>query len=70
MSYIKVQANQATISATQNLLDFEVPDYIKGIDMGESFININYTIETTEVAPATGVGVHNFINLTDYLTLA
>ena len=63
MSYIKVQANQATISPTQNLLDFEVPDYIKGIDMGESFININYTIDTTEVAPATGVGVHNFITL-------
>ena len=63
MSYIKIQANQATISPTQNLLDFEVQDYIKGINMEKSFININYTIDTTEVAPATGIGVHNFVTL-------
>ena len=62
MSYIKVQANQATISPTQNLLDFEVPDFINGIDMEKSFININYTITTTETAPALQ-GVHNFITL-------
>ena len=43
MSYIKIQANQATISPSQNLMDFEVPDYIAGIDLGKSFININYT---------------------------
>jgi hypothetical protein len=42
-SYVIIQANQATISPTQNLLDFEVPDYINGIDMNESFINITYT---------------------------
>ena len=60
-SYIIIQANQATISPTQNLLDFEVPDYINGIDMNESFINITYTIDTTETS---GVdGVHNFITL-------
>ena len=63
MSYIKVQANQATISPTQNLLDFEVPDFINGIDMEKSFININYTITTTETDDTTGVGVHNFITL-------
>ena len=63
MSYIKVQANQATISPTQNLLDFEVPDFINGIDMEKSFININYTITTTETDDATGVGVHYFITL-------
>ena len=62
MSYIKVQANQATISPTQNLLDFEVPDYINGVDMEKSFININYTITTTETTPALQ-GVHNFITL-------
>ena len=62
MSYIKVQANQATISPTQNLLDFEVPDYINGIDMEKSFININYTVTTTESTPALQ-GVHNFITL-------
>ena len=60
-SYVIIQANQATISPTQNLLDFEVPDYINGIDMNESFINITYTIDTTETS---GVdGVHNFITL-------
>ena len=63
MSYIKVQANQATISPTQNLLDFEVPDFINGIDMEKSFININYTITTTETDDTTGVGVHNFITM-------
>ena len=63
MSYIKVQANQATISPTQNLLDFEVPDYINGVDMEKSFININYTITTEETDDTTGVGVHNFITL-------
>ena len=62
MSYIKVQANQATISPTQNLLDFEVPDFINGIDMEKSFININYTITTEETTPALQ-GVHNFITL-------
>ena len=62
-SYIIIQANQATISPTQNLLDFEVPDYINGIDMNESFINITYTIDTTEVDAATGTGVHNFVTL-------
>ena len=64
MSYIKIQANQATISPSQNLMDFEVPDYIAGIDLGKSFININYKIETTEPAATSGVvGVHNFIKL-------
>ena len=62
-SYVIIQANQATISPTQNLLDFEVPDYINGIDMNESFINITYTIDTTEVDDATGIGVHNFVTL-------
>ena len=60
-SYIIIQANQATISPTQNLLDFEVPDYINGIDMNESFINITYTIDTTETSG--DEGVHNFITL-------
>ena len=63
MSYIKIQSNQSTLTTTQNLLDFEVPDYINGIDMDQSFINISYTIDTTEVNEATGIGVHNFITL-------
>tara|TARA_R110002073_G_scaffold53710_2_gene138336 strand:- start:760 stop:2415 length:1656 start_codon:yes stop_codon:yes gene_type:complete len=62
-SYVIIQANQATISPTQNLLDFEVPDYINGIDMNESFINITYTIDTKEVDDTTGIGVHNFVTL-------
>tara|TARA_R110001632_G_scaffold1865_4_gene8173 strand:+ start:866 stop:2470 length:1605 start_codon:yes stop_codon:yes gene_type:complete len=61
-SFIKVQANQATISASQNLLDFEVPDYVQGIDMEKSFVNITYTIDTTETTPALQ-GVHNFITM-------
>ena len=65
-SYIKIQANQATITTTQNLLDFEVPDYINGIDMDQSFINITYTIDTTEADELVDgylEGVHNFITL-------
>ena len=63
MSYIKIQSNQSTLTTTQNLLDFEVPDYINGIDMDQSFINISYTIDTKEVDATTGTGVHNFITL-------
>ena len=62
-SYIKIQANQATITSSQNLVDFEVPDYINGIDMEKSFMNITYTIDTEEVDSTTGTGVHNFITL-------
>ena len=62
MSYIIVQSNQATISATQNLFDFEVPDYIAGIDMDKSFMNISYTIDTVETNDDLK-GVHNFITL-------
>ena len=62
MSYIKIQSNQSTLTTTQNLLDFEVPDYINGIDMDQSFINISYTIDTTETDD-TLTGVHNFITL-------
>lgn len=68
MSYIKIQANQATISATQNLIDFEIPAYMAGIDMNESFINLTYTITDTEPAPTAGstttvAGVHNYIHV-------
>ena len=63
MSYIKIQANQATISESQNLLDFEVPSYMNGIDMNESFINLTYTITDTETDPASGIGIHNYIHL-------
>ena len=63
MSYIKVQSNQATLTTSQNLLDFEVPDYINGIDMDKSFMNISYTIDTTETDEDSGTGVHNFITL-------
>ena len=69
MSYIKIQANQATISATQNLVDFEIPSYMAGIDMNESFINLTYTITDTEPAPTTGsttgavTGIHNYIHV-------
>ena len=62
MSYIKIQSNQSTLTTTQNLLDFEVPDYINGIDMDQSFINISYNIDTTETDTAL-TGVHNFITL-------
>lgn len=61
MSFVKIQANQATISESQNLMDFEIPEYIQGVDLKESFININYTIDTTETDGVTGV--HNFIKL-------
>ena len=60
MSYIKIQANQATVSASQNLLDFEIPEYIGGVDLNKSFINIGYTIDTTDTGL---VGVHNFITM-------
>ena len=68
MSYIKIQANQATISATQNLVDFEIPSYMNGIDLEESFINLTYTITDTEPAPTAGsattvTGIHNYIHL-------
>tara|TARA_R110002126_G_scaffold96892_2_gene226334 strand:- start:243 stop:1778 length:1536 start_codon:yes stop_codon:yes gene_type:complete len=43
-------------------MDFEVPDYINGIDMDKSFININYNINTTETDDSV-IGVHNFITL-------
>ena len=62
MSFIKIQANQSTISASQNLMDFEVPDYVAGVDLSESFININYRIDSEEVDDAV-VGVHNYIKL-------
>jgi hypothetical protein len=68
MSYIKIQANQATISQTQNLIDFEIPSYMAGIDMNESFINLTYTITDTEPAPTTGstttvAGIHNYVHV-------
>ncbi len=63
MSFVKIQANQATISASQNLMDFEVPEYIQGIDLDESFININYRIESTETTPGSGTGIHNYVKL-------
>tara|TARA_R110000782_G_scaffold45394_3_gene100873 strand:+ start:3377 stop:5041 length:1665 start_codon:yes stop_codon:yes gene_type:complete len=62
MSFIKIQANQSTISASQNLMDFEVPDYVAGVDLSESFININYRIDSEEVDAAV-VGIHNYIKL-------
>ena len=61
MSYVKIQSNQSTISATNNLIDFDIDEYLGGIDMEKSFININYRIDTTETAGVTGV--HNFIKL-------
>mgnify|MGYP003109842331 CR=1 FL=1 len=68
MSYIKIQANQATISATQNLVDFDIPSYMAGIDMNESFINLTYTITDTEPAATAGStttvdGIHNYIHV-------
>ena len=67
-TFIKIQANQATISPSQNLLDFELPSYMNGIDMNESFINLTYTITDTEADTAgsvtTGVtGIHNYIHI-------
>ena len=42
-TFIKIQANQATISPSQNLLDFELPSYMNGIDMNESFIHRRFS---------------------------
>lgn len=68
MSYIKIQANQGTISSTQNLVDFDIPSYMAGIDMNESFINLTYTITDTEPAATAGStttvdGIHNYIHV-------
>tara|TARA_R110002153_G_scaffold1136_4_gene5443 strand:+ start:1360 stop:2994 length:1635 start_codon:yes stop_codon:yes gene_type:complete len=61
---VKIQTNQSNISASQNLMDFEIPEYIQGVDLNESFININYRIDTKEpAASSTVVGVHNFVKL-------
>lgn len=63
MSFVKIQTNQSNISASQNLMDFEIPEYIQGVDLNESFININYRIDTEETTEPTVVGVHNFVKL-------
>lgn len=64
MSFVKIQTNQSNISASQNLMDFEIPEYIQGVDLNESFININYRIDTEEPTASGGVvGVHNFVKL-------
>ena len=54
MAFIKIQANQGTIGANQNLMDFEVPSYVSGVDMSESFIDIAY--EITHDADTHGAG--------------
>mgnify|MGYP003630565989 FL=1 len=68
MSYIKIQSNQGTISSTQNLIDFDIPSYMAGIDMNESFINLTYTITDTEPAATAGstttvAGIHNYVHI-------
>ena len=63
MAFIKIQANQGTIGANQNLMDFEVPSYVSGVDMSESFIDIAYEITHDADTHGAGTTVHNFINL-------
>tara|TARA_R110000744_G_scaffold60738_1_gene125735 strand:+ start:415 stop:1995 length:1581 start_codon:yes stop_codon:yes gene_type:complete len=58
-NFIKIQANQSTISESQNLIDFQIPSYLKGVDMSKSFLNINFTI-TEDPSAAGADAIHNY----------
>ena len=43
-NFVKIQAQQSTISTSQDLIDFQIPQHLQGVDMSKSFINIKFRI--------------------------
>tara|TARA_R110002124_G_scaffold175519_4_gene343304 strand:- start:976 stop:2583 length:1608 start_codon:yes stop_codon:yes gene_type:complete len=58
-NFVKIQAQQSTISTSQNLMDFEIPQHLQGVDLSKSFINIKCRITEND---ATILGVTPIYN--------
>jgi len=56
MSFLKFQSQQGTsLSADNDLLDFEIPSYLGAVDLEQSYLNVICEVATTKRASTDGV---------------
>ena len=59
-NFVKIQAQQSTISASQNLMDFEIPEHLQGVDLSKSFINIKCRITEDDATISGTTPIYNY----------
>ena len=59
-NFVKIQAQQSTISASQNLIDFEIPEHLQGVDLSKSFINIKCRITENDATIDGVTPIYNY----------
>jgi len=55
MSFLKFQSQQGTsLSSDNDLIDFEIPSYLGGVDLEQSYLNVICEVSAVSAAPAAG----------------